>query len=221
MVKLNTFHWHMTDSQSFPLVLKSHPDLSKLGAYQPSKIYTEKDISDVFEYGYARGVIVMPEFDAPAHVGEGWQLKNVTSCFNFQPWTQYCVEPPCGQLDPSKDKLYDILEDIYREMFASFRSPDIFHMGGDEVSHSCWNSSKTIQDWMKERGWGLAESDFMKLWGYFQDHALERLDKVAGRKVPIIMWTSRLTDVPYVEEYLDKSRYIIQVLTSPAANYSI
>lgn len=47
MVKLNVFHWHMTDSQSFPLVLKSHPDLSELGAYAPDKVYTIKDIIDV------------------------------------------------------------------------------------------------------------------------------------------------------------------------------
>lgn len=47
MVKLNVFHWHMTDSQSFPLVLKSHPDLSEIGAYSPDKIYTIKDIIDV------------------------------------------------------------------------------------------------------------------------------------------------------------------------------
>lgn len=47
MVKLNTFHWHITDSQSFPLVLESHPDLSKLGAYSPHKVYTPQDIADV------------------------------------------------------------------------------------------------------------------------------------------------------------------------------
>lgn len=47
MVKLNVFHWHMTDSQSFPLVLKSHPDLSAIGAYSPDKIYTIRDIIDV------------------------------------------------------------------------------------------------------------------------------------------------------------------------------
>lgn len=49
LVKLNVFHWHMTDSQSFPLVLKSHPDLSYLGAYAPDKIYTIQDIRDVNE----------------------------------------------------------------------------------------------------------------------------------------------------------------------------
>lgn len=47
MAKLNVFHWHMTDSQSFPLVLKSHPDLSAYGAYSPDKVYTIKDIVDV------------------------------------------------------------------------------------------------------------------------------------------------------------------------------
>lgn len=47
MTKLNVFHWHITDSQSFPLVLKSHPDLSNLGAYSRDKIYTADDVDDV------------------------------------------------------------------------------------------------------------------------------------------------------------------------------
>lgn len=156
-------------------------------------------------------MIVVPEFDAPAHVGEGWQNKNVTTCFNAQPWSNFCVEPPCGQLDPSKDALYDILEDIYREYHEGFHDPDIFHMGGDEVNFACWNSSSEIKNWMKERGWGVAEADFMKLWNHFQSNALERLDKVYKRKVPIILWTSHLTQVPYIDQYLDKSRYTIQV----------
>lgn len=163
------------------------------------------------EYAHVRGVIILPEFDAPAHVGEGWQNKGVTSCYNIQPWQNYCVEAPCGQLDPSKDKLYDILEDIYTEMFQMFRMPSIFHMGGDEVSHACWNSSVEIQNWMQNKGWSLNESDFMKLWGHFQDSALARVDKVTQKELPIIMWTSRLTDVPYLQKYLNKDRYIIQV----------
>jgi N-acetyl-beta-hexosaminidase len=89
----------------------------------------------VVEYARARGVRVLPEFDAPAHVGEGWQWAgpNVTVCMNAQPWSNYCVEPPCGQLNPTNDTVYDILGGIYRDMFALF-DPDIFHMGGDEVS---------------------------------------------------------------------------------------
>jgi hexosaminidase len=65
MTKLNTFHWHITDSHSFPLVLNSQPELSKLGAYTPEKIYTANDVEDIVRYGKARGVRVLPEFDAP------------------------------------------------------------------------------------------------------------------------------------------------------------
>lgn len=213
MVKLNTFHWHITDSQSFPFVMKSQPELSELGAYSPEKVYTQADIEDVVQFAKIRGVRVLPEFDAPAHVGEGWQKKDLITCFNIQPWQKYCAEPPCGQLDPSKDQVYDVLEDIYREMLEYFSYPDLFHMGGDEVNVDCWNTSVPLQNWMLNRGWNLTESDFMKLWGHFQDNALERLDKVNSQKVPIIMWTSRLTEEPFLTKYLNKDRYIIQIWT--------
>jgi hexosaminidase len=47
MVKLNTFHWHITDSHSFPFVVKSQPELSKLGAYSPEKIYIAENIDEI------------------------------------------------------------------------------------------------------------------------------------------------------------------------------
>ncbi|EDV95872.1 chitooligosaccharidolytic beta-N-acetylglucosaminidase [Drosophila grimshawi] len=213
MVKLNTFHWHITDSHSFPLEVSKRPELSKLGAYTPSKVYTHADVEDIVEYGRERGIRVMPEFDSPAHVGEGWQHKNMTACFNAQPWMQYCVEPPCGQLDPTVDDMYNVLEDIFSDMFK-LHNPDVFHMGGDEVSVSCWNSSETIRNWMLKRGWGLTEADFMRLWGHYQEEALKRVDRVANTtNTPVIMWTSKLTNAPYIDDYLDPSRYIIQIWT--------
>lgn len=65
MVKLNTFHWHITDSHSFPFVVKSQPELSRLGAYSSEKIYTSENIEDIVKFGKVRGVRVLPEFDAP------------------------------------------------------------------------------------------------------------------------------------------------------------
>ena len=49
---------------------------------------------------------MVPEFDAPAHVGNGWQFaeKNhpewgkLAVCVNKEEWQDYCVEPPCGQV---------------------------------------------------------------------------------------------------------------------------
>lgn len=213
--KLNVFHWHVTDSHSFPLVVEQQPDLHRYGAYAPDKIYTAQDVREVVQFGRVRGVAVVPEFDAPAHVGEGWQKTDLTACFNAQPWQQFCVEPPCGQLDPTEDRLYDVLEDIYRTMWTDFGQPHLFHMGGDEVSVSCWNSSARIQQWMtQQRGWQLEEKDFMRLWGHFQDNAQSRLDKVMGeQRRPLLLWTSRLTEVPYVQDYVNKERTIIQIWT--------
>lgn len=73
MSKLNTFHWHITDSHSFPYVSRTYPLLSKYGAYSPDKVYTEQDVKEIRHFGLLNGVRVLPEMDAPAHVGEGWQ----------------------------------------------------------------------------------------------------------------------------------------------------
>ncbi|XP_068158521.1 chitooligosaccharidolytic beta-N-acetylglucosaminidase [Drosophila tropicalis] len=214
LVKLNTFHFHITDSHSFPLQVSNRPELHKLGAYTSRKVYTHEDITDLVDYGRMRGIRVMPEFDAPAHVGEGWQHKNMTACFNAQPWKDFCVEPPCGQLDPTVSGLYDVLEDIYSDMFKLFK-PDVFHMGGDEVSVNCWNSSEQIRQWMLDQDWGLNTSDFMRLWGHFQTKALQRVDRVSNASTtPIILWTSHLTEEPFIDEYLDPERYFIQIWTT-------
>lgn len=211
MVKMNVFHWHITDSQSFPLVITTQPELSIVGAYSPKKVYTPDDIKEIVKYARSRGVRVIPEFDAPAHVGEGWQFKDLLTCFNALPWTSYCYQPPCGQFDPSKNELYEILEDVYREMMESFE-PSAFHMGGDEIRFACWNSSESLRNWMGEHEMELNDIGFMKLWNYFQTNALARLDKVSGdKKLPIILWSSTLSELPYLVEYLDKDRYIIQV----------
>lgn len=83
MSKLNTLHWHIVDSQSFPYVSRTWPKFSMFGRYAPNKIYDQKDIKEILEYGLVRGVRVLPEFDAPAHVGEGWQWVKYFFSFIF------------------------------------------------------------------------------------------------------------------------------------------
>ena len=86
--KLNTFHWHITDSHSFPLVLKTLPNMAYFGSYSADKMYSHEDVRNIVEYGKVRGIRVLPEFDAPAHVGNGWEwgpqenLGNLAVCVN-------------------------------------------------------------------------------------------------------------------------------------------
>lgn len=89
--------------------------------------------------------------------------------------------------------------------------PDIFHMGGDEVSLNCWQTNDNITNWMKEQKWNVTEEDFIKLWNYFQKHALQRLYSKASKDIPVMMWTSHLTTEDYLLDSLPKDAYIIQV----------
>ncbi|KAL6514996.1 hypothetical protein OROGR_020575 [Orobanche gracilis] len=66
MNKLNVFHWHITDLQSFPLVVPSEPELAAKGAYGKDMMYTAADVKKVVEYGMTHGVRVVPEIDMPA-----------------------------------------------------------------------------------------------------------------------------------------------------------
>lgn len=93
--------------------------------------------------------------------------------------------------------------------------PDLFHMGGDEVNINCWNSSAVIRNWMQTvKNWDLSESSFYMLWDYFQQKAMDKL-KIAndGKEIPIILWTSGLTNEQNIK-YLDPKKYIIQVWTT-------
>lgn len=48
--QLNVFHWHVVDSQSFPLEVEAFPELSQRGAYDASSVYTVNDVKEIVKY---------------------------------------------------------------------------------------------------------------------------------------------------------------------------
>ena len=50
---MSQFHWHIVDSQSFPLVVAEFPELSQKGAYSPSQVYSNSDVDDIVKYAGA------------------------------------------------------------------------------------------------------------------------------------------------------------------------
>lgn len=63
--KLNVFHWHITDSHSFPLVVPSEPDLAAKGSYGSDLQYSPADVARIVQFGLEHGVRVLPEIDSP------------------------------------------------------------------------------------------------------------------------------------------------------------
>lgn len=56
MNKMNMLHWHITDDESFPLLLKSHPELCESTRYSAEKVYSYEDVREIVEYAKIRGV---------------------------------------------------------------------------------------------------------------------------------------------------------------------
>ncbi|EQC35301.1 hypothetical protein SDRG_07526 [Saprolegnia diclina VS20] len=205
--KLNTFHWHFSDSGSFPMELTSEPRLTMYGAYSRDQIYTLDQVRELVQFAKSRGVRIIPELDVPSHAGAGWQwgpkagYGELTLCYGSDPWMNYCVQPPCGQLNPLNAHVYDILKTVFAELHSIF-DDEVFHMGGDEVSVACWNSTKTITDHIKDTS---TNAPFFELWGDFQLKAGEYVEK-ANKK--IMVWTSDLTTDSYLKYFKPKNTIV-------------
>lgn len=102
-------------------------------------MYTTSDIENLLEYAKYRGIRVILEVDTPAHAGNGWQwgptnnLGKLAVCVNKTPWRNYCIQPPCGQLNPANENVYVVLDQLYTDIVELLPEGEMFHMGGDEV----------------------------------------------------------------------------------------
>merc|ERR1739848_530820 len=55
LLRLNVLHWHLVDSESFPVESETFPNLTQ-AAWHPKAVYSTDDMKDVVQYAYARGV---------------------------------------------------------------------------------------------------------------------------------------------------------------------
>src|ERR1041384_390880 len=64
-VKLNVFHWHLTENQGFRIESRKFPKLTSLGS--DGLFYNQDQVREIVAYARDRGIGVMPEFDLPGH----------------------------------------------------------------------------------------------------------------------------------------------------------
>ena len=142
-VKLNVFHWHLTDDQGFRVESKVYPKLHEKAS--DGLYYTQEQIKDVVAYASNLGIRVVPEFDIPGHATA--ILSAYPELGSIEGAT-YTVERNSGifnpTLDPTNDKTYEFLNNLFKEITPLF--PDeYFHIGGDENEGKHWDENKKIQ----------------------------------------------------------------------------
>jgi hexosaminidase len=148
-VKMNVFHWHISDNQGFRIESKRFPKLHELGS--DGLYYTQEEIRDVIAYARDRGIRVVPEFDMPGH-STAWFVGHPELASGKGP---YEIERRWGifdaAMDPTSERVYKLLDDFISEMAKTF--PDrFFHIGGDEVNGKEWDANPKIQAYMKAHG---------------------------------------------------------------------
>jgi hexosaminidase len=157
-VKINTLHWHIVDSQSFPLRLNDFKELADTGAYSPSQIYSEDNLKDVISYANARGIDVMLEIDTPGHTSViSKSHPEFIACPEAAPWYNYANEPPAGQLRLTQQPVIDFTAKLFTSLLTKVTSP-YFSTGGDEINSRCYTEDPVVSKDLAAKGQSLDQA---------------------------------------------------------------
>ena len=166
MLKMNTFHWHLTDDQGWRIEIKKYPKLTQIGSLRKdtqvssksalrtgephSGFYTQHDIKEILEYAKRLHIKVVPEIEMPGHA---------TAAIAAYPWvgtmeTPQEVAVTFGKFDDSfqiaDPKVVQFLKDILDEVIVLFPGA-VIHIGGDEVNFKPLEHSWKARDFMKKK----------------------------------------------------------------------
>jgi hexosaminidase len=178
--KFNVLHWHLTEDQGWRIEIKSHPELTKIGAWRTESdgtnyggFYTQQQIKDIVLYAEKRNITIVPEIEMPGHASAAiasipdlgcskQQIKVPTTWGVFE--DVYCA---------GRESTFTFLDDVLSEVVQLFPSKYI-HIGGDEVPKARWHDCPDCQARMKSEGL----KDEHELQSYF----IRRIQKILHEK---------------------------------------
>src|SRR6185503_15715162 len=146
-VKLNVFHWHLSEDQGFRAESKVYPLLTGKGSN--GDYYTQAQMKEIVQYARDRGIRVVPEFDMPCHT-TAWfvgypDLASGKGPYQIQ--THWGIFDPA--MDPSRESTFTFIDKFIGEMTSIF--PDAyFHVGGDECDGKEWNGNSRLKSFMQQ-----------------------------------------------------------------------
>src|SRR5580704_5647073 len=117
-VKMNVFHWHLSDNEGFRVESRKFPKLQELGS--DGLYYTQDEARELIEYARDRGIRVVPEFDMPGHA-TAWfagypELASAPGPYSIE----HCWGVIEQEMDPSKEETYRFLDRFIGEMAELF-----------------------------------------------------------------------------------------------------
>lgn len=205
-LKLNRFHWHLTDDQGWRLQIKSLPKLTEIGAWRMNYMvkdeetynwfgrpeqkpgekptyggfYTQDDVREIIAYAKERHIQVIPEIDMPGHAQAAIASYPEIGCVHAAPYVATGGVVKNNTYNPGKEETFAFAEKMLNEVMDLFPSKYI-HIGGDECNKSQWLEDPFAQRRIKEEHL----KDVHELQSYF----IKRIEKIVNaRGRQIIGW---------------------------------
>ena len=201
-LKMNVFHWHLTNDQGWRIEIKKYPKLTEIGSQRSGTVigrnsgeydntpyggfYTQDELRDMVKYAADLGIIIIPEIDLPGH-----QLAAITTypdlgCTGgpYEVWTQWGVSDDV--ICAGNEKAMTFLEDVLGEVIDLFPS-EYIHVGGDECPKVRWKSCPKCQARIKAEG--IKGDSKHTAEEYLQSYVISRMEKfVESKGRHIIGW---------------------------------
>ena len=158
MLKINTFHWHLTEDQGWRMEIKKYPKLTQIGATRTegegtthSGFYTQEEMKEVVAYAAERFITVIPELETPGHELAAIAAYPHLSCTGEEVTPRIIWGVEDLVMCPGKGDMFDFLEDVVKEMVEIFPS-EYYHIGGDECPKESWKKCPDCQALIKKLG---------------------------------------------------------------------
>lgn len=202
LLKMNKFHWHLTEGLGWRVEIKRYPQLTAKGAYvgtgeEQQGYYSQEEIGEIVRYAAERGITVFPEIDMPGHAEAALHAYPGLGCFGQPariPQSGFTEQIFCA----GKDSTLQFLKNVLDEVCAIFPAAYV-HLGGDEAPKGNWERCPDCRRRMADLH--LKDSHGLQLW-----LAAEMANHLKAKGKKAIFWG----DVIYDDGYPLPDNAIIQ-----------
>ncbi|BDD09446.1 beta-hexosaminidase [Fulvitalea axinellae] len=196
-LKLNRFHWHLTDDQGWRVEIKSLPNLTEYGAWRVGYIntderksewwgrpvqkkdelakyggyYSQDQIREIVRYAKERNIEVIPEVDFPGHAQAAVASYPEIGCVDKQEYVATGGVARNNTMNPGKKETYDFVRKVIVELTELFPY-EYIHIGGDECNKDQWKKDPFVAKLMKTES--LEDMDAV------QSYFLKEVEKIVN-----------------------------------------
>lgn len=164
-LKLNYFHFHLSDDQGFRMEIDSWDRLTTIATKRNGShfgkaendntpyqhYYTKQELKEIVAYCKERHIDIIPELDLPGHTSAILSAYPELSCKQKEVKVKEAQGIYKDILCAGNDDTYRMLHDVIDEMCDIFDG-EYFHIGGDEAPKDNWKVCPKCQAKIKELG---------------------------------------------------------------------